>query len=60
MAQGESKKEMLGLFAVTGWNIWTMRNKWFFKQDWKMETKIIEEALEEFNTFLQATKKDEP
>lgn len=46
----------MGLFAIIGWHIWLARNAWVFKREWKVETRIMEEALDEFNLFLQATK----
>lgn len=57
MPNGETKREAQGLFATLGWHVWTARNSWVFNQNWKLETKIVKEALEEFDTFLQATKK---
>ncbi|XP_058180179.1 uncharacterized protein LOC131298719 [Rhododendron vialii] len=54
MTSGETRREAMGLVAVIGWHIWTTRNHWVFKNDWKLETKILKEVVAEFNLFLQA------
>ncbi|KAI8530758.1 hypothetical protein RHMOL_Rhmol11G0084100 [Rhododendron molle] len=51
---------MLGLFSVFRWNIWKAQNEWVFNRVWVEESKVVADALAEFDEFFQANLKEAP